>query len=43
MLPEKQKAAYRAFYESTRENGILDEKTTILLHMAAAMAFGCYP
>lgn len=43
MLPEKQKAAYRAFYESARENDILDEKTTILLHMASAMAFGCYP
>ena len=43
MLPEKQKKAYRSFYDSTRNNDILDPKTTLLIHFASAMAFGCYP
>ena len=43
MLPEKQKKAYRAFYDSARHNEYLDEKTTILLHLASAFAIGCYP
>ena len=43
MLPEKQKQAYTDFYESARKNGILDPKTTLLIHLASAMAFGCYP
>jgi len=43
MLPEKQKEAYRDFYDSARNNDILDFKTTILVHFASAMAFGCYP
>lgn len=43
MLPEKQKQAYRAFYATARGNDILDPKTTLLLHLASAMALGCYP
>jgi len=43
MLPEKQKKAYRAFYDSARHNEYFDEKTTILLHLASAFAIGCYP
>jgi hypothetical protein len=43
MLPDKQKKAYRSFYDSARKNDILDPKTTLLIHFAAAMAFGCYP
>jgi len=43
MLPEKQKNAYRSFYDSARNNDILDPKTTLLIHFASAMAFGCYP
>jgi len=43
MLPEKQNKAYRAFYNSARNNEILDLKTTLLIHFASAMAFGCYP
>lgn len=43
MLPEKQNTAYRSFYESARENDVLDTKTTLLLHLVSAMAFGCYP
>ncbi len=43
MLPESQKKAYTDFYDSARRNGILGEKTTVLIHLAAAMALGCYP
>jgi hypothetical protein len=43
LLPEKQKGKYRAFYDSARNNDILEPKTTLMLHMAAAMAVDCYP
>lgn len=43
MLPEKQKTAYKAFYNSARNNNILDPKTTLLIHLTSAMAFDCYP
>lgn len=43
MLPGDQKRAYAGFYDSARNNGVLDEKTTVLVHLAAAMAVGCYP
>jgi len=43
LLPEKQKSTYRQFYDSARNNDILAPKTTLMLHMAAAMAIGCYP
>ncbi len=43
MLPANQKKAYADFYSSVRRNTILDEKTTVLIHLAAAMALGCYP
>jgi len=43
LLPEKQKTKYREFYDSARNNDILEPKTTLMLHMAAAMAIGCYP
>ena len=43
LLPEKQNQAYREFYDAARYNDILEPKTTLMLHMAAAMAIGCYP
>ena len=43
MLPEKQKKKYKAFYDAARYNDILEPKTTLMLHLAAAMAIGCYP
>lgn len=43
MLPGNQKTAYSDFYNSARHNEILGEKTTVLVHLAAAMALGCYP
>ena len=43
MLPEKQKNAYVEFYNSARNNEILDSKTTLMIHLATAMAVACYP
>jgi len=43
MLPENQRKSYEAFYDSAHDNAILEPKTTLLLHLAAAMALGCYP
>ena len=43
MLPKDQLASWAQFYDSARHNDILDEKTTILIHLAVAMSVGCYP
>ncbi len=43
MLGKRQKKAYDNFYDSARNNEILDSKTTLMIHLAAAMAVGCYP
>jgi hypothetical protein len=43
MLPARQQQAYDTFYDSARHNDILEPKTTLMLHLAAAMALGCYP
>jgi alkylhydroperoxidase/carboxymuconolactone decarboxylase family protein YurZ len=43
MLPKNQQKAFSAFYDSARRNDVLDEKTTLLIHLAAAMAVGCIP
>ncbi len=43
MLSEEQKKKFREFYESARRNDILDGKTTVMVHLAAAMAVACYP
>ena len=43
MLPREQKKCYSAFYDSARHNRILEPRTTLLLHLASAMALGCAP
>lgn len=43
MLPEKQDKAFNDFYKSARFNDVLDQKTTLLLHLATAMSVACYP
>jgi hypothetical protein len=43
LLPKKQKRAYAELYRSARYNETLDAKTTLLIHLASAMAVGCYP
>jgi len=43
MLPDKQLNAYQTFYDSARDNEILEPKATLMIHLATAMAIGCYP
>lgn len=43
MLPENQRKAWAEFYASARHNEILDQRTTILIHLAVSMSVGCYP
>ncbi len=43
MLPREQKRAFGAFYRSARQNDVLEPKTTLMLHLATAMAVGCVP
>jgi alkylhydroperoxidase/carboxymuconolactone decarboxylase family protein YurZ len=40
---ERQKTAFEEFYNSARYNGVLDDKTSFLVHLGVAMAIGCYP
>ena len=43
MLPKRQLEAWSSFYDSARNNEFLDEKTTLMIHLATAMSTGCYP
>lgn len=43
MLPEMQRRTYEAFLTSTTSNEILDQKTTVMVQLAAAFVIGCYP
>jgi len=43
MVLDKQKKAFEDFYGAARYNEILDPKTTLMIHLATAMAVGCYP
>ncbi len=43
MLPVNQRRSFNAFYDSARGNEILEPKTTLMVHLAAAMAVGCDP
>jgi len=40
---KKQIKAFNEFYDTARNNKILDPKTTLLIHMATAIAVACYP
>jgi alkylhydroperoxidase/carboxymuconolactone decarboxylase family protein YurZ len=40
---EKQRNAFNVFYDSARYSGVLDDKTSLMVHLSAAMATGCYP
>jgi len=42
-LPEAQQKAFDQFYSSARNNTVLDEKTTVMIHLASAMAVACHP
>jgi hypothetical protein len=43
MISENQRRLFADFHKSVEAEGILDEKTSHLIKVALAMAFGCYP
>lgn len=43
MVLKKQNKLFDEFYDSARYNDILNSKTTLMIHLASAMAVGCYP
>ena len=43
MLSENQRKIFADFHNSVDAEGTLDEKTSHMIKVAAAMAFGCYP
>lgn len=43
MLSEKSAKMYHDFYDLVREDPSLDQQTTILVGLSAAMAAGCEP
>jgi len=43
MRPTKLSTAWQTFYDAARHNDVLDDRTTLMLHLASAMALGCYP
>lgn len=40
-MQNEQDKEYSSFYDSARNNRILKEDTTILLHLTAAISVGC--
>ena len=42
-MPKDHTRAWAEFYDSARYNQTFDERTTLFLHLAAAMAVGCDP
>jgi hypothetical protein len=42
-MASEQMQRFGQFYESARHSEVLDERTAVLLHLAAAMALGCEP
>ena len=43
MLTKQQQEKYNSFYESTHKNEFMDQKTELLVGLAAAMAMNCAP
>ena len=43
MLSERQMMTFTEFYNAARYNEILEPKMTLMVHIAASMAFACYP
>jgi hypothetical protein len=43
MLSENQRKIFADFHKTVEAEGILNEKTSHMIKMAAAIAFGCYP
>jgi hypothetical protein len=39
----KLSTTWQTFYDSARHNEVLEPRTTLMLHLASALALGCYP
>ncbi len=42
-MKSQQMDYFDQFYDSARHNDTFDDRTTLLLHLASAMALGCEP
>ncbi len=42
-MPKQVNQSFADLRNAVNNNGILDPKTTLMIHMGAAMAVGCYP
>lgn len=40
-LPDKQEKAFSDFFVSTKQNEVLDPRTTVMVQIAAALVNGC--
>ncbi len=40
-VPAKQQATFSDFFESTRQNQVLEPRTTVMIQIAAAFVSGC--
>jgi len=43
MLSKEQNELWDAAYDAARHNDTFDPRTTTLMHLAVALAVGCYP
>ena len=43
VLAQKLENIFNDFYKSARYNKILEPNTTLMIHLATAIAIGCYP
>ena len=39
----KKKIHLNAFYKSTRHSGVIDNKTSLMIHLASSLAVACIP
>jgi len=42
-MPKERVNEFQLFYDSARHNEVLSERTTVMIHLATAMAVACYP
>lgn len=43
MLPDIQKGAFFSFFDATVDNDAFDNRTTLMIQLASALAIGCAP
>jgi len=43
MLPDRREKTFNGFQSEVFNNDVFDPRITVLFHLGAAMAVGCYP